>query len=258
MQLYIGGLSGDTTDKDIIVLFSKVGMVESARVIRDISSGKSRGFALVSMPNKSEGDEAIKKLNGLMLTGRQIQVTRMHETLPGEMEFREWLRDNAGEVLKRIGVKSAQVVLDYGCGSGIFSVAGASIVGRRGKVYKVYALDVRPGALERLREVASGRRLDNIKTVLLDRSSVSIGLENESVDVILLYDVLQEIQDKQGLFKELHRILRQDSLLSVFPMHLGTDKLLKMIDALALFRFRDRYGPPGFQTATEVINFTKL
>jgi SAM-dependent methyltransferase len=255
MQLYIGGLSVNTVEDEVIALFSKIGTVESVRVIRDIASGKSRGFAIVRMPNNTEGEEAIKKLNGLMLADRQVLVARMHETLPGEMEFREWLRDNAYEVLERIGVRLNQTVLDFGCGAGVFSIAGASIVGRRGKVY---ALDVRPVALERLREAASRKGLDNIETMLLDRSTVSIALENESVDVVLLYDVLQEIQDKPGLLKELHRILRQDGLLSVFPMHLGTDKFLNMINALGLFRFREHYGPPGFQSASEVINFTKL
>ena len=121
-------------------------------------------------------------------------------------------------------------------------IAGASIVGRQGKVY---ALDVRPVALERLREAASRKGLDNIETMLLDRSTVSIALENEDVDVVLLYDVLQEIQDKPGLLKELHRILRQDGLLSVFPMHLGTDKFLNMINALRLVPIQGKLWSAG-------------
>jgi SAM-dependent methyltransferase len=255
MQLYIGGLSDNTTEDEVVALFSKIGTVESVRVIRDIGSGKSRGFAIVRMSNNTEGEEAIKKLNGAMLANRPVAVGRMHETLPGEMEFREWLRDNTREVLERIGVGHAQTVLDFGCGPGVFSIASASIVGHRGKVY---ALDVRSKALEHLREAASRKGLDNIETMLLDRSTVSIALENESVDVVLLYDVLQEIPDKTGLVKELYRILRQDGLLSVFPMHLGTDKFLNMINALGLFQFKERYGPPGFPSASEVINLTKL
>jgi len=255
MQLYIGGLSDSTTEGELVAFFSEIGIVESAKVIRDIGSGKSRGFAIVRMPNNAEGEEAIKRLNGLKLRDRQITVSRMHETLPGEMEFREWLRDNVHEVLQRIGISSAQTVLDFGCGPGVFSIASASIVGHQGKVY---ALDARPGALERIREAAIRKGLDNIESMLLDKSTVSIGLENESVDVILLYDVLQEIEDKPGLVKELHRILRRGGLLSVFPMHLGTDKALNMINALGLFRYKERYGPPEFQSASEVINFTKL
>jgi len=253
MQLYIGGLSEGITEDEVTTFFSKIGTVERVRVIKDIS-GKSRGFAIVRMPNNAEGEEAIKKLNGLMLAGRRVQIGRMHETLPGEMEFREWLRDNAHQVLEKVGVSSGQTVLDFGCGPGLFSIASAIIVGHRGKVY---ALDVHPDALEHLRKAASRKGLDNIETMLLDRSTVSIELDNDTVDVVLLYDVLQEIPDKLGLLKELHRILKRGGLLSVFPMHLGTDKFLTMINPLGLFQFRERYGPPELQSASEVINFTK-
>jgi len=206
------------------------------------------------MPNNTEGKEAIENLDGLVLDGKQMLVTRMHETLPGEMEFREWLRDNGYEVLERIGVRRNQTVLDYGCGSGLFSIASASIVGHRGKVY---ALDVHPGALAHLSETARQKGLENIETMLLDRSTMSVDLANDSMDVILLYDVLQEIEDQKGLLNELHRLLRQDGFLSVLPMHLGTDKLLNMTNALGLLRLRECYGPSGFQSASEVINFTK-
>lgn len=254
MQLHIAGLADSITEDKLVEPFSKIGTVESVRVIRDISSGKSKGFAVVRMPIDTEGQEAIKRLNGSMLADRKMIVTRMPETLPGELEFREWLTDNPYELLEGIGVRSVQTVLDFGCGPGVFSIACASIVGHQGKVY---ALDIRSKALERLKEAVSRKGLENIETMLLDKSGVSIALANESVDVILLYDVLQEIQDKQRLLKELHRILRQGGFLSVFPMHLGTDKFLNMINTLGLFQFRDRYRVPGFQSASEVINFKK-
>jgi SAM-dependent methyltransferase len=255
MQLYVSGLSDSITEDELVVLFSQIGKVDSVTVIRDIGSRKSRGFALVRMPKINECEEAVRRLNGYMLGNKQLMVGRMPETLPGEMEFREWLRENAHKVLEGVGVKAAQTVLDFGCGSGIFSIAVAGIVGHRGKVY---ALDVRPNALERLREAASRKGFDNIEAILVDSSTLSITLENDSVDVALLYDVLHEIQDKAGLLKGLHRILRQGGLLSVFPMHVGTDKFLRVINPLGLFQFKEHYGPPGFQSASEVVNFTKL
>jgi len=254
MQLYISGLSYNFTENELMELFSKIGTVESAKVIRDINSGRSKGFAIVKMPINTEAEEAIKRLNSLILGDKQILVTRMHETLPGEMEFREWLRDNKYEVLRRTGVRQKQTVLDFGCGSGVFSIASASVVGNRGKVY---AFDMRPAALERLKEEANRKGLANIETILFDNSKVSTLLGSESVDVILLYDVLQEISDQRLLLKELHRVLKQDGVLSVFPMHLGTDMLLNIMNALGLFCFRDRCGVPGLQSVSEVINFEK-
>ena len=254
MQLYIDGLSDDLTEKDLMPLFSDVGSMESLRVIRDIVSGESRGFALVTVANDAEGQTAIGRLNGTTLAGRRLVVFKVHDTLPGEMEFREWLRDNAGEVLKKVGVEESQTVVDYGCGPGIFSIAAASIVGRQGKVY---ALDVRPGALEKLKEIAIRDDVPSLQTMLLDRSTVSVDLAAGSADVVLLYDVLQEIPDKGGLMRELHRLLKPEGILSVFPMHLGTAKFLELVDASDLFRVRDRKGVPGFQSASEVVNLTK-
>ncbi len=255
MQLRVGGLSESAIEEELVALFSRIGAVESARVIRDIDSGKSRGFALIMMPDSAEAEKAIKELNKQVLGSSPLTVMRIHDTLPGEMELREWLRDNARKVLERVGVRRNQAVLDFGCGPGIYSIACAGIVGRQGKVY---ALDVRPAALERLKETAKRKGLDNIETILMEASTLSIALENESLDVVLVYDVLQEVKDKPGLLKEMHRILRSGGLLSVFPMHLGTEKFMSIINALSLFRFRDIYRKQGWQSASEVLNFTKI
>jgi ubiquinone/menaquinone biosynthesis C-methylase UbiE len=48
--------------------------------------------------------------------------------LPGEMEFREWLVEHATEVLIQVGIRKGQIVLDYGCGPGIFTIPRTKIV----------------------------------------------------------------------------------------------------------------------------------
>ncbi len=251
MQLYVDGLSLETNENDLAPLFSTVGSVESVRVIRDIVTGESRGFALVRVRNDADGQAAIGRLNGTTLAGRKLTVFRVHDILPGEMEFREWLRDNAAEVLDKVGVRKSQTVVDYGCGPGIFSVAAAGAVGPGGRVY---AFDVRPRALERVNALAAENGLANISAMLIDKSTVSISLDAGSADVVLLYDVLQEIADKNGLMRELSRILKPAGILSVFPMHLGTEKLLDIVNAGGLFQVRDRLAYPGFQSASEVVN----
>ena len=99
MQLYVGGLSDDTKEDDIEEVFSRVCLPQLVTIIRDIESGKSRGFAIVKILSEENGEEAIRQLNGTALRGRNIVVRRMPETLPGEMEFREWLVEHASEVL---------------------------------------------------------------------------------------------------------------------------------------------------------------
>jgi tRNA A58 N-methylase Trm61 len=254
MQLFVGGLSDDTTEVDVEAVFSGIYLHQSVTIIRDVKSGKSRGFAIVKISSEEKGEEAIRHLNGTMLRGRNIVVRRMPETLPGEMEFREWLVKHASEVLKHIGVSEAQTVLDYGCGSGTFTIPGARIVGKEGRVY---AFEARSSLLERVREKAREAGLGNIVAVLSDSSKPSIDLPDKSVDVILVYDVMHEIEDRRGLLQELHRVLKSDGILSLFLMHMGTENFIDVMREYGLFCLRNRYGPPGLKTASEILNFNK-
>jgi cold-inducible RNA-binding protein len=74
MNIYVGNLSYDTHDDDLRDAFAEYGEVESARVISDRESNRSRGFGFVEMPNKDEAEAAIAALNGTDLQGRNITV----------------------------------------------------------------------------------------------------------------------------------------------------------------------------------------
>jgi SAM-dependent methyltransferase len=254
MQLYVGRLSDDTNEVDIKELFSRVCPVQSVRVIRDIESGKSRGFAIVEILSQDNGEDAIRQFHGSVLRRAKIAVRKMPETLPGEMEFREWLTEHASDVLSRVGVREGQAVLDYGCGSGTFTIPSARIVGKEGRVY---ALEVRPKMLEALKEKAESEGLTNVVTLLLDHSKLNTGLPDDIVDAVLVYDVMHEIEDKVGLLRELHRVARRGCILSIFPMHMGTDRMLHFMKERNLFCFRDRYSPLGYKAASEILNFNK-
>lgn len=73
-KLYIGGLSYNTTDAELKEAFSQAGNVESATVVMDKFSGRSRGFGFVEMATDEEADAAIKMWNGQDLGGRKIIV----------------------------------------------------------------------------------------------------------------------------------------------------------------------------------------
>ena len=73
-NLYVGNLSYDVTDSSLEQMFSPHGTVESAKVINDRESGRSKGFGFVEMPDNSEADAAIKALNSSMLDGRNMKV----------------------------------------------------------------------------------------------------------------------------------------------------------------------------------------
>ncbi|MCC6327272.1 MAG: RNA-binding protein [Acidobacteria bacterium] len=74
MKLYVGNLSFSTTADDLTELFSGVGTVQSANVIEDRETGRSRGFGFVEMSSKEEGNSAIDQFNGKEVDGRQLKV----------------------------------------------------------------------------------------------------------------------------------------------------------------------------------------
>lgn len=73
-KLYIGGLSYDTTNTSLSEAFAPHGQVESADVVMDRYTGRSRGFGFVEMSTAAEATKAIQGLNGTTLDGRQITV----------------------------------------------------------------------------------------------------------------------------------------------------------------------------------------
>ncbi len=73
-KLYVGSLSYSTTDESLRSAFSQAGAVQSANVILDKMSGRSRGFGFVEMSSDEEADKAVETLNGKELDGRRITV----------------------------------------------------------------------------------------------------------------------------------------------------------------------------------------
>ena len=74
MNIYAGNLSYETQDSDLEQAFSAFGKVDSARVILDRDTNRSKGFGFVEMENQSEGESAISSLDGTDLKGRTIKV----------------------------------------------------------------------------------------------------------------------------------------------------------------------------------------
>ena len=74
IKIYVGGLPYATTDAQLQEIFSAHGTVESARVIMDKFTGRSRGFGFVEMSSSAEAQRAIQALNGTDLEGRNLTV----------------------------------------------------------------------------------------------------------------------------------------------------------------------------------------
>jgi len=73
-KLYVGGLPYSVTDGQLLELFQSHGTVESAKVITDKYTDRSRGFGFVEMSTQQEAEQAIQALNGTELEGRSLTV----------------------------------------------------------------------------------------------------------------------------------------------------------------------------------------
>ena len=73
-NIFVGNLDFNATEESVRSLFERYGAVNSARIMTDRDTGRSRGFAFVEMENESEADQAIQALNGYTLDGRALNV----------------------------------------------------------------------------------------------------------------------------------------------------------------------------------------
>jgi RNA recognition motif-containing protein len=81
IRLYVANLPQETTNQDLLTLFSEAGTVGSVEVVMDRKNGKSRGFAFVTMHSQEEAEKAVQLFNGKDLNGH---VLRVNITLPRE------------------------------------------------------------------------------------------------------------------------------------------------------------------------------
>jgi ubiquinone/menaquinone biosynthesis C-methylase UbiE len=136
------------------------------------------------------------------------------------------------EIVTQAGVKPGFHLLDFGCGSGSYSIAAANVVGESGKVY---ALDIQPLAVKMVKYKAEKKGLKNIETIL---SHCRTGLPDESIDFVILFDIFHELNEPESVLQELHRVLKPDGKLSFSDHHLkeGVDQ----IESMGLFRFSEK------------------
>ncbi|MEQ8704984.1 MAG: RNA-binding protein [Phaeodactylibacter sp.] len=74
MNIFVAKLNYDTRESDLLEAFEEFGAVDSAKIIMDRDTGRSKGFGFVEMPNDDEAREAIHQLNDQEMDGRQIVV----------------------------------------------------------------------------------------------------------------------------------------------------------------------------------------
>jgi RNA recognition motif-containing protein len=79
MNIYVGNLHYEINEDFLKTVFEEFGTVESAKIIIDKYSGKSKGFGFIEMPEENEGLKAIEALNGKDVKGRNLKVNQARE-----------------------------------------------------------------------------------------------------------------------------------------------------------------------------------
>jgi len=144
-------------------------------------------------------------------------------------KFRDLLKPRRN-VLNEADIKPGAHILDYGCGPGSCTIIAAEMTGATGKVY---ALDIHPLALQTVRNAALKKGLSNIETI---HSDCATGLESESIDIILLYDVFHGLGNQKAVLEELHRVLKSGGILSFNDHHLKEEGILSGLTEAGLFK----------------------
>lgn len=144
-------------------------------------------------------------------------------------KFRDFLLPRMN-ILKEVGIEAGFHVLDYGCGPGSYIVPLAKLVGKSGKIY---ALDVHPLAIQAVKRIASRKRLDNVQAILSDCKTE---LPPNSIDLVLLYDILHDLDNASEVLAELHRILKPKGVLSVSDHHLKEEEIISRVTSTRLFK----------------------
>lgn len=141
----------------------------------------------------------------------------------------DWETSECRHIMKKVGIKENDTIVDFGCGYGHYTLGCAFALENTGKVI---AIDCDSKALKWIDEKEKMFSINNIETIKTSGES-AISLPDNSVDVILLYDILH-IQDKNtgkslapALYKEAYRVLKKNGILSILNF-ISDVKTMKM------------------------------
>lgn len=139
-------------------------------------------------------------------------------------EFKNRMDEKASQFLSEIGAQAEQKILDFGCGSGTYTIPAAKIVGGEGKVYSI---DKENAKIKEIAKKAKRLGLENIESIKLSEGE-KIPLKRETINLFLLIDVLHEVKEKIHIFKEINRLLKEDGLACVYPMHMKNKEVISL------------------------------
>ena len=138
---------------------------------------------------------------------------------------------NPKKKVEKVNIREGNYILEYGCGSGSFTIPLAERVGSSGRVY---AADMHPLSSKKITEKARKNKLNNIETI---QTKCKTNLNDKSIDKVILIDVLHDLSKYKKNLEEFHRVLKQEGTLWVDDHHLKSSEIIQKITETHLFEF---------------------
>jgi ubiquinone/menaquinone biosynthesis C-methylase UbiE len=133
---------------------------------------------------------------------------------------------NPYKLLESAGLKPNQKVLEVGCGPGFFTIPAAKIVGNEGIVY---AVDVHPLAIKRVKEKIKRETIKNVKPLLVNASETE--LPDQSIDLAFVFGLRYIAGGLENLISEMHRVIKPKGILSFEKTRGKEEGLIQEVEA---------------------------
>ena len=132
---------------------------------------------------------------------------------------------NPYRLLEAAGLKPGQKVMEVGCGPGFFTIPAAKIVGKEGLIY---AVDVHPLAIKRIKEKIEKEQIKNIKPILTNASDT--GLPDRSIDLAFIFGLQYVAGGLKNVISEMQRILKPGATLSFEKSRGSKERLVEEVE----------------------------
>jgi ubiquinone/menaquinone biosynthesis C-methylase UbiE len=157
-------------------------------------------------------------------------------------EMKWWENQGGIDFLKRIGIKQGFKIADFGCRIGHYVIPAAKLVKNEGKVI---AVDKDAESLKKLQKRAKQENLNNIE-IVETAGELKIPVDDNSMDAVLLYDVMHLIEDMEKLICDAKRALKSKALLSVYPSHYENANPKQYFKGVSLDQIIEKIEKCGF------------
>ena len=145
-----------------------------------------------------------------------------------------WQCGECAEHFRKIGMRAGNTVIDFGCGVGNYAFAAAEVVSPSGRVY---ALDIDPDVLNRLKVETLSRNTPNLHPYA-SHEDATMDFADDFANVVLIYDLIHQTNIRRRFLEESHRVLVPGGILSILPFHMNHDEIRYMLHQVKAAGFK--------------------